>query len=66
MTDTARAAVAGPAGAMQRAAQFLDPTQQVRRICTRKLRCARFLQCRWEESCTLTRDYPPEHDRRQR
>lgn len=63
LSDTARAAVAGPAPAMQSAAQSLDLTQQARRICQRKLRCPRLFQCHWEQSCSITRDYPPEHRR---
>ena len=65
MTETAQATVAGPVGATQHAAQSLDLTQRVRRVCTRKLRCARFLQCHWEQTCFLTRDYP-QHDEEMR
>ena len=61
---TAQAAVAGPTGAIQGAAQSLSLTDQVRRICQRKFRCAGFLRCRWEQSCYVTKDYPPEHGRR--
>jgi hypothetical protein len=60
----AQAAVAGPTSGIQGAAQSLNLTDQVRRICQRKLRCARFMQCRWEQSCYVTKDYPPEHGRR--
>ena len=64
ITSTAQAAVAGPTSGIQGAAQSLSLTDQVRRICQRKLRCAGFMRCRWEQSCYVTKDYPPEHGRR--
>jgi hypothetical protein len=61
--DTAQAAVVGPASAAQTAAQSLDFTQQVRRICRTRLVCERF-PCRFVQQCYVTKDYPPEHGRR--
>ena len=49
---------------IQSAAQSLDFTEQARRICHKRLRCSGFLRCRWEDSCYVTKDYPPEHRRR--
>jgi len=60
----AQAAVVGPASSAKSAAQALDVTEQARRICQRKLRCVSFLNCRWEQTCFVTKDYPPEHGRR--
>jgi hypothetical protein len=60
---TAKAAVVGPHSSAQRAAQSLDMTDQVRRICHTKLVCTRF-PCRFVEQCYVTKDYPPEHGRR--
>jgi hypothetical protein len=57
--ETAQAAVAGPSGAMQDAGRSLDSMEQIRRVCRTKLKCVRFLQCRFEKTCSLTRDYPP-------
>jgi hypothetical protein len=58
LPGTALGAVAGPSSAMQRAAQAIDMTEEVRRVCTRQLRCKRMFQCRWERVCRFTRDYP--------
>jgi hypothetical protein len=60
----AQAAVVGPHSTVQSAAQSLDATEQVRRICQRKLRCTSFMRCHWDTTCYVTKDYPPEHGRR--
>lgn len=57
------AAVAGPSDAMPRAAQTLSLTDEVRRVCTRQLRCRGLFKCRWERVCRITRDYPPRRRR---
>lgn len=59
----AHAAVSGPSNALPRAAQTLDPTEEVRRVCTRQLRCRGPFKCRWERVCRITRDYPPNRRR---
>ena len=61
MTGTAQAFVVGPAGAVQRSAQSLDMTQQVRRVCSLERRCtSSWTSCHWERVCRVTADYPPE------
>ena len=66
--ETAQATVVAPAGATQRAARSLNFTEQARRICQKVFRCGEIKQgCWWEERCTITPDYPPEHgEQRQR
>ena len=61
MIATAQAGVVGPASSVQSSAQTLDLIQKTRRICRRVMRCPKFLQCRWEQECYITADYPPEH-----
>jgi hypothetical protein len=63
MPNAAHGAVAGPSGAIPNAAQTLDATEQVRRVCSRQLRCQRMFQCRWERVCRFTPDYPPRRRR---
>ncbi|MBM3529678.1 MAG: hypothetical protein FJX62_16445 [Alphaproteobacteria bacterium] len=63
MPQAAQAAVAGPTDTMARAAQALDMTEEVRRICTRQLRCRGPFKCRWERVCRISRDYPPRRRR---
>jgi hypothetical protein len=65
LSETAQAGVAGPARVMHRSSQALDMTEQARRICRPVFRCGKFPRgCWWEQSCYVTRDYPPEHGRR--
>ena len=65
ITETAQAAVVGPSDAMQGSAQTLGLVQQARRICGPVLRCGKFpTGCRWQRQCSVTADYPPEHNRR--
>ena len=61
--SAAQAAVVGPHSGAQRAAETLDPTQTVRRICRTQFVCSRF-PCRFQQVCHVTKDYPPEHGRR--
>ena len=62
MSSAAQAAVVGPYSSTQRAAQTLDPTESVRRICRTQMKCDRF-PCRLQQVCYVTKDYPPEHRR---
>jgi hypothetical protein len=65
VTGTAQAAVVGPSGAMQGSAQSFGLVQQARRICQPVLRCGKFpTGCHWHRQCSVTADYPPEHNRR--
>lgn len=64
MIATAQAGMVGPATAVQSTAQSLNLIEKTRRICRQVLRCPRFLQCRWEQQCYITADYPPEHGQR--
>ena len=67
ITEAAQAAVVGPSGAMQGSAQTLGLVQQARRICGPVLRCGKFpTGCHWQRQCSVTADYPPEHNRRRR
>ena len=68
IAETAQATVVAPAGATQRAAQSLDLTQQVVRICKQVFRCGEMKRgCWWEQQCSITPDYPPENgDQRRR
>ena len=63
LTGSAQATVAAPGAATQRAAQSLNFTEQVRRVCRTRLTCERF-PCRFVQQCYVTKDYPPEHGRR--
>ena len=58
-----QAAVVGPHSGAQRAAETLDLTQSIRRICRTQLKCDRF-PCRFQQVCYVTKDYPPEHGNR--
>jgi hypothetical protein len=60
---SAQATVAAPGAATERAAQSLNFTEQVRRVCRTRLTCERF-PCRFVQQCYVTKDYPPEHGRR--
>jgi hypothetical protein len=63
---SAHAAVTGPVSAMQSASQSIGITEQTRRICESRLRCKSPFNCKREQVCYITRDYPPEHGRSRR
>jgi hypothetical protein len=63
ISATAQARVAGPTSTVQKAAQLIDLTDKVRRICRNVFKCDRF-PCRIVQQCYITADYPPENGRR--